>query len=379
MRSRYDYGRRRLRRFVLGIAVLGFLGIALNWAYEHRPVPRTGSHAVASSTPFRIGRIPRSYYAEFEVDTRAGKRVVNVEKTWVRRPFESRIETWSGRKRLSVRQSAFGAFANFNPNSTPLSIAVPPSLGSGDLRVDIALDEALRRHVIVKREKRSVYGRICQTYRAGGPVSAGDLTRYNPKSGEYADFCVDRDGIVIEEWWVRGNKLLRRRVATKVRVGKVDVKLFAITTPPAEGIDKGTIAEVPDGASKQKLWTIPAPPKGFVRLGRFFVALPTAATPNPGPDLGETTPVSSLTDVYTDGPDLFVIDQGAGLSGPAAAENRPSFHVTIPGLSHAVLIVDARENEIRADTPDGSFVRIAGTLRPSRLLAIARELRLTDG
>ncbi len=379
MRSEYEFGRRRLRVIVLTIAALIVAGVGVDYVLTHRPVPRTGSRVISAGKPFRIRTIPRSYYASYQVDTRAGgPRVVTTEKTWVLRPFDSRIETWSNGKRLSVRLSAFGALSNLNPASAPLSIAIPPSLGSGDLRIDAALDEALRRHIIVKRERRSVYGRECQMYRAGGPVSAGDLTKYAPTSKEYADFCVDREGIVVEEWWVRSGKLLRRRVATKVRVGEVDPDLFKITTAPDEGIDKGTIQPVPD-TSTDKLWTLPSAPKGFVHIGRFFVALPSGATASPVPSLGQTPPVSSLTDVYTDGADLVVVDQDPSLEAAAAAENRTTYKVTVKGLRNAVMIVDARENEIRAQTPDGSFVRVAGTVTPSHLLQLARSLRLSGG
>lgn len=356
------------------VAVAVF-AVAFNWWLGHRAIGRTGSHVVSANAPFHVGKVPASYSAIYEVDTRAGgTRVITTEKTWVHRPFESRIETWSGSKRLSVRQSAFGALANVNPSAAPLSISIPPSLASGDLRVDDALVEAVRRKVIVKRERRDVYGRVCQVYRAGGPISAGDLTRYDKNSTEYADFCVARDGIVVEEWWVTDNKILRRRVATHVHVGKVDEKLFKINIAPQEGIDKGSIQRVPDTGAVQKLWTLPSAPKGFVHLGRYFVVLPSGATANPNPL--PQPPTSSVTDVYADGPDLVVVDQDPSLESAAAQENRTTIPLKIPGLKNVVLILDARENEVRAVTPDGSYIRVAGTLPPERLIALARGLRL---
>ena len=380
MRSEYEFGRKRLRAFFLMVTVLAVAGYLFNWWIHHRPVGRPGSRGISSGTPFHIGTIPTSFYARFEVTTFAGgKPVVTTEKTWVERPFASRIETWSGTKLSSVRQSAFGAFANISPSSEPLAIAVGPSLGSGDLRVDVALIDAVRRHVIEKREKRNVYGRVCQIYRAGGPVSAGDLTTYRAGASEYADFCVDRDGIVIEEWWVRNNSLLRRRVARLVHVGRVRASAFRITVRPTPGMDTGSIDQVPDNDATVKLWTLAEAPKGFVHLGRFAVVLPSAASANPNPSPVPAPPTSSVTDVYTSGPNLVVVDQSPALASAAAAENRPTIKITIAGLRNAVLILDGRSNEVRADTPDGSFVRVAGTLAPSRLIALARSLRLTGG
>jgi hypothetical protein len=171
---------------------------------------------------------------------------------------------------------------------------------------------------------------------------------------------------------------LRRRVATTVHVGHVDPARFKISTVPEEGIDKGTIQPVSEKSS-DKLWTLPSTPKGFVHVGRFFVALPSGATANPIPNQGQTPPVSSLTDVYTDGADLVVVDQDPSLEAAAAAENQETYPVTINGLKRAVLVIDARESEVRAETPDGSFVRVAGTLPASRLLRLARSLRLSGG
>jgi hypothetical protein len=380
VRSQYDFGRRRLRGFLYAVAVLVVAGVVGNFAVHHWPKSygRAGSRVVSSDAPFRIGKVPSSYYAVYKVDTRAGGTpVITTEKTWVNRPFESRVETWSGTKRLSVRQSAFGALTNVNPNATPLSIAVPPNLASGDLRVDDALADAVKHHVIVKRERRNVYGRVCQVYRAGGPVSAGDLTKYKKGSKEYADFCVDRDGLVIEEWWVRDNAPLRRRVATYVYVGHVRRSLFKITIPQQVGIDKGSIEQVPDTGALQKLWALPQAPKGFVHLGRFLVVLPSGASANPTPL--PQAPTSSVTDVYTSGADLVVVDQDPSLEAAAAAENRTTIPITIKGFRRVVLILDARENEVRAETPDGSFIRVAGTLPPSRLIALASSLQLVGG
>src|SRR5260370_13934414 len=103
---------------MFGLVAVALLAVGFNWWLGQRSPGRPGSRAIAAAGAFRIRRVPTSYEAIFKVDTHGGATsVITTEKTWVHRPFESRIATWSGTKRLRVRQSAFGALANFNPTS----------------------------------------------------------------------------------------------------------------------------------------------------------------------------------------------------------------------------------------------------------------------
>lgn len=292
----------------------------------------------------------------------------------MRRPFESRIETWSGpppgTQRLSVRQSAFGVLANESPRAQPVNIAVPPSVASGDLRVDASLDEALKDNTIIRRERRRVYGRPCQVYRAGGPVSAGDLTPYKPGEGEYADFCVDTNGLVIEEAWTSRGKLVRRRVATKVDVDPpIDPSIFTIDVKPTETSLRGSVKKI---NVTTPVWTLRSVPKGFGLLGRYSVTLPQLAMPQSG---GVPAPPSvSVSDVYVNGPDLLVVDQGVSLQGLMTSDARPAQKMNLGPLKDGQLVVDARASEARGATPDGSALRVVGTLPPAQLVQLARSM-----
>lgn len=328
-----------------------------------------------------MDHIPTTYRAEFRVENRAGEELtVTIEKTWVRRPFASRVETWQNGRLLSTRQSSFGTLTNESPNAQPLNIAVPPSLSSGDLRVDIALDEALEHKTILRRERREVYGRDCQVYRAGGPVLAGELLAYEPGKGTYADFCVDRNGIVIEEHWVDDGRPLRRRVATDLDVDvAISEKTLAITTPENPDISRGAVARIPRNTSDDEgeglpLWTLKDAPKGFDDLGRYAVIISEQALPKSDP-LAPSIAPTSTSDVYIRGADFVVIDQDPSLGQLIGLEKRVSRDVKLDDLEEGKLIVDARMNEVRAKTPDGSYVRIFGTLEPDELLELADDLR----
>jgi hypothetical protein len=218
---------------------------------------------------------------------------------------------------------------------------------------------------------------LCQVYRAGGPVFAGDLERYVPGRGDYADFCVDRNGLVVEEAWVLKRKLIQRRAAVELEIEPaIDRRLFDIDIPEQEGIARGLVQRLPSDEVRG-LWAFTETPKGFEKLGRFGVVIPEAALPNVGAMVAGAGP-SSTTDVYVRGPDLLVVDQDPSLVALIQRESRPTRDVEVPGLNDAKLIADARMSEIRARTPDGSVVRIFGTIPPSELLDLARLLQVTE-
>ena len=297
----------------------------------------------------------------------------------MRRPFASRVETWKDGKLLSVRQSAFGVLTSESPGSSaPLNIAVPPSLSGGDLRIDVAIPEALAAKTIIRREQREVFGRKCQVYRAGGPVLAGDIEKYKPGEGTYADFCVDRNGIVIEEYWIDEERLLRRRVATDLDIDvSISDKTLDITTPEDPDIHRGAVErikkEAPTGEGLP-LWTLPKTPKGFDSLGRYAVIISDQAYPRMNVLTPSVAPAST-SDVYLRGPDFFVVDQDPSLGALINLEKRVTRDVDVDDLEDAQLIIDGRMNEIRAKTPDGSYIRIFGTLPSDELLDLAEDLR----
>lgn len=378
-RPAVDRPRRRLQVFALLIAG-GFGALAFVSWWTGRENLREGSRVVSRGGPaLAIGKIPTTYHAVYRVENRAGRElVVTTEKMWVRRPFSSRIESWRGAppgsRRLTVRHSSFGVLTNVGERSAPLNITVPPSLASGDVRVDAALAEAVRDKTVWRRERREVYGRLCQVYRAGGPVFAGDLTPYEPGAGEFADVCVDRNGIVLEEAWTSRGRLIQRRVATELEVDEpINPELLKIDVPEQEGIERGAVERLRPGPGTG-LWVLDGLPKGFELLGRYGVVISPSTIPRFGQLEPPVAPVST-SDVYVRGPDLLVIDQDPSLHVLTSRDSRRERAIELENFEEAKLIVDARMSEVRGQDPDGSIVRVYGTLPPSLLVDLARTLR----
>jgi hypothetical protein len=120
------------------------------------------------------------------------------------------------------------------------------------------------------------------------------------------------------------------------------------------------------------VWTPSRVPTGFRLLGHYRVALPQIAIPRSGGS--PTTAPVSLTDVYVNGPDLLAVDQGASLAGLIASDNRPARSIDLGSLKNGQLVIDARMSEARGAAPDGSAVRVLGTLAPSELVQLARGM-----
>jgi hypothetical protein len=378
-----EAGRKRARVFAFVVAA-AFVAIAAASWWSGRVNLREGSRVVSQGgAPLAITHIPTTYHAVFRIDYLAGpKTTVGTESVWAERPFSSRVESLAGPppggKLQTLRQSTFGVLASSSARSEPLNITVPPSLSSGDLRIDAVLDYAVREKLILRRERREVFGRPCQVYRAGGPVIAGDLTPYKGGTGDYADLCVDRNGIVIEEFWVKDSEPVRRRTATLVEIDpSLTEKTFRIEVPEKPGMDRGAVVPVKEGTGKGELWTLPDSPKGFEKVGRFGVLISSQALPRLSA-LAPSAAAASTSDVYVGGPDLIVVDQDPSLAQLINLESRPTRKVRIKGFTNAKLIVDARMSEVRASAPDGSIVRVFGTVPPSKLIELARRLELEE-
>lgn len=312
--------------------------------------------------------------------------IVDTEERWVRRPFDSRVETRAGEVPGMPGRPTFSQVAVFGVLESAGSdqggvgvLTVGPNAAPGEARlVDLSTMEenglAEFRH-----EGREIAGRDCQVWRLGGPIDVGRTDA--PTETDHADVCVDEAGLVLQETWVVDGTTLRRRTAQEVDLSPdLDDDRFEIGGEPTAPRDGGGgFGQVTDESRAPGVtsWELPDPPDGFEHEGRYAFSPPNVeddTSPVPLPRVGV------ILDVYLDGPDLLVVENGGVSSGDQAfGTAQGSISVDLGDLGEGELLVGLWENAVRIDLGEGRFVRVRGTLTVDDLLAVARALEPVDG
>ena len=312
------------------------------------------------------------------------------EEVQVRRPFDARVVTRDGKEPgkgrvRGQRVSSLTKLAMRGADDGWTIFEIPPALATADVRFGAALDQALADGDVAVRERRRIEGRECQVFRAGSSLQAGILTPYQPGASTFADVCVDREGLVLEEVWTIDGKRVQRKLAVEVQTD-VDLRDDRFAMPEKANVistaNGGGSAKRVDPASRPPgaFRELPAEgvPSGFEHYGRWAVIAPRLDVMRDPTKPAESNSSASVVDVYVNGPDVLVIDQG-GLTGsgklPSGGVTRP---VDLGGLGIGEGITDFRMNEVRAQIgPD--FVRVYGTLPLPLLVEAAHALRIVPG
>src|SRR4051794_12001996 len=165
--------------------------------------------------PLAFGTEPTSYEVTYRIERYDPDKIqVSQDHLSVRRPFDGRLVSSIDGKQTGDRASRFGTLV-LTTGEGPRTLVSPPAPATADLRLATALPDAVANNFVQVRERRRVLGQLCQVYRAGSTVVSGTLVPVNTTAGEHSDFCVDRQGLLLEEVWFKGGHPLQRRVATK--------------------------------------------------------------------------------------------------------------------------------------------------------------------
>lgn len=337
-----------------------------------------GNEAVDDS--FTIGRRVEPYRIVYRLDDRSNPEIEpTTDEVWVRPPFESRLETSRDSAVQSVQISAIDRL-RLGTIDQPLVIARVPGLAVSDVRVAPVLDDAIDAGLLVRAGRRSVLGRPCQLLRSGTLLGAGPLARIT--DAEYAETCVDREGLVLEETLFTAGKPTLHRVATEFDTspGLTDDR-FAVgdLTAPVNKGGGSTRPVDPQAGALGSFWVFPsgAAPRGFDFVRRYSIVPPQSdrfAVPD-NPAI-----VAGTADVYVRGPDFVVIWQG-GTVGQVVAfpPTKGARRVDGGAVGKGEIVLSALGNELHFARPRGKFVHVVGTLTVRELTAIARDLRETQG
>jgi hypothetical protein len=379
--------RRRLRRSIViggAVIVIGGVGalVAVGGSHSSNNVPvsgnRIGSRAVGGKA-VAIGTVPDAYQIVYRVDG-GGRGVVTTARLMVKRPFDARQETLGGpppgHDVSGVTIQTLGRFRTQIGTQDPTVYATPPAPASLDLRPEAALSAVLKGDLLVRRERRVVAGRPCQVYRSAESLGGGPVTAWKPTSKTWTDTCIDGTGLVLETVSVEKGKVLNRRVAINVTINPVlDDTLFAAgdqTVPPKKG--GGSFQKLdPSSRLPGRFWDLPQPPAGFTFAGRYAARPPQPDVFSDPTRIGEL--IGGVSDVYTSGNSVIIVDQGATLGGGKPFGAEPTAQaVDLGQLGAGQLVLSLGGSEARVDLGKGTYVRVSGTVDPSVLVDVARRL-----
>src|SRR3954453_2903131 len=279
---------RRWRITALVVVVAAIIATTLvvvrNDRGEH--IDRNGSVALARNRRVAIIRTPPAWHIVYRLEERGD--VVSTDRVWVRRPFDSRLETWSGpppgRQQGSEQVATFGRrIQRASKGGNAQTLALPPGVPASDVRIESVLNDAVDSGLMQRREVRRVAGRDCQVYRSGNLLNAGAL--HPATENEHADSCIDEAGLVLEELLWGDGRFISRRVAVSVEEPpSLPDQLFAVPeTPIAVKEGGGSVRPlVPGSRPPGDFYELDSAPAGFQLRGRYSVIPPQPE--NFGPD-----------------------------------------------------------------------------------------------
>jgi hypothetical protein len=368
---------------------------------SEEPVARTsraGSTVLAAEAPpLTAGAAPdlTGYVVTYRIDDyAAGGHITTTDVIRVDRPFRGRLDSYAGTEPsgplVGGQVTVFGNLSVPTVGERPsLTLPVPPDIAGNDLRPLPMLEWATERGYLDRRERRSVLGRPCTVYRAGEPVSAGLVTPLadgDEGLRNHADACFDDVGLLLEEVWVREDRVLRRKVAVDLdagpSLGDADFPLSERVASEADGATRLREAD-PTSRPEGRFWVLDSPPEGFGAPRRYVVVIPDEQTEGGAAQRDPRKRIVTVADVYVRGVDVLIVDQGGSVS---TAQQRP-VPPAVPRVEAGALAAEGevgilpgfRTSEVRAALPGGRFVRVVGTLSPDELVAVAGRLRPEEG
>jgi hypothetical protein len=374
--------RRPTVQLVLGAVAVAALALAL---------AACGGDDGGSSATKGDGRLPAARSRTAPTDYRIVYRVttpdgVTSEEHIVHRPFQAEIvqrgkdgevtaERWSSLGRLVTRSK--GAKA------VKIDTAVAPA--ASDLRPDRFADAVVEaKRAIRHSEVQDIGGRECAFDVERSEIATADDSGATSTSATstvpvIVGRCIDPQGLVLEEQWTtkEGVRVLTKR-AVELDLGD-DVP--DIDIPKAESLSAaqgdGAVEKVADDQPPPfaEAWRL-ATPEGFRFVGRYAV-VPARLAGGPSTSSAGEPDVALYTDVWTRGPDVLLLDQGAtrGAPPPFDASTRIGT-VDLGALGPGELAVDLRAAEIRLTRPDDGFVRLSGTIPIDELTRLATTLQV---
>lgn len=337
---------------------------------------------------FSISSSPAAYTAQYRLDSydEKGKATTTTQDYTIRRPFDAKIVAKIGAPPGGTENfSIIGTLGLYSQTSAGSAANVThgaPQTALGDYRFDGALTDLVAQGLFVARERREVLGRECQVYRTGQSLETFSVA--GPAEDSYSDVCIDSSGLVLEEVSVLANKVSERRIATKVDVAaKPADSVFAITGTPstiaAGGQEFNSISSTT--VPTTGYWLLDEPPAGYTLQGRYVLRVPAASSDTAATTTttaGQEPPVTeSYVDVYVDGENAILIEQGPTAAEPSTvATSGAEVDAGALGTAHmaAGIVGSALAATPAATVP--WFVHVTGSVPLAEIKKVASALHV---
>jgi len=298
------------------------------------PVPAFTAQVVeGTSGALGITTTPIAYDVQYAVDYADGSGSASGVSSstadyLIQRPFDSSIngkpnDPESAGASFAI-QSSFGIRSGTSGGTPATGSKLAPEPGLYDFRFDATLNDLVASKDFVLGDRRTLLGRQCQTYRTGSAPE--EFTVSAPTDTTYVDMCIDASGIILEEIAVGDGSLLEHLVATAVNESPtVTADTFKAAATVKEAADGGTSLDQIDAtkAPVSDYWTASAIPAGYTLQGRYSLkqniadpsatatTTPSATTLDPtATTVPKTIVVTSFVDVYVNGPNSIIVQQG---------------------------------------------------------------------
>lgn len=358
--------RPRVKRGMFVAASVFLLVAVASWVFRPRTDPRAGSVVVHGASVEVGDRVPRAYRIAYRIEIRTGDETTTSTSTvTVDRPFASRVG------------DSVESFARHAERRT--SFWIPPGPTAADRRPDAVIGDAVEAGYLRARETRRIAGRLCRVYRAGASTVSPSMPPLE-SADEFADVCVDAAGLVLEEVaYTASEEITRRTVATSVTERPRGSETIKAPKPRGNATTVGSVIELePDSRLPGgTFWELEDAPAGFESLGRYSVV--PAGQPGFTDPTARSSVITFVSEVWTDGPDVFVIEQGATRGSDPFGPDANARKVKAGDLGTGELRYSMTASEVRFNVGGTRFVRVRGTLPPSQLLGIARDLTGVEG
>jgi hypothetical protein len=359
----------------------------------------TSELAAGSSGDFAISTTPAAYHLVYKVDnfgssatstssaSSDGGTTTTTQEYTIRRPFDAHLVSKAGAPPGTDEQWSLiwnlGKYGQTTSGGSPEVGQVAPQAALGDIRLDATLTDLVADAKFVAKERRIVLGRECQVYRTGQAVET--LSVAAPTNTDYAEACIDSDGLLLEEVVVSSGKLAERLIATSVddQTAPAD-SVFTITGDPTPLAQGGSQLSPIDATTKPAdgYWGLATPPTGYTLQGRYVLQTPadqsasdTSASTTTTSTTAPPAPVPSYVDVYVNGPDTIIVRQGP-TAGEPQSDATQGTSVDLGALGSAPLGATLTGSHIVAHpaAPAAWYVELQGTVGRDTLKQVASQL-----